>query len=157
MFTAVRHFLAAWRAESEQTIRVLQALTDASLSQPVAPGHRTLGELAWHVATSVRGIAGQIKLPVDGPVKKEPVPATAAGILAGYERAAESLATLVETQYTDATLRERDQVYGRDWPRGLTLDVLLRHEIHHRGQMTVLMRQAGLKVPGVYGPSADER
>ena len=32
---------------------------------------------------------------------------------------------------------------------------LLHHEIHHRGQMTVLMRQAGLKLPGVYGPSAD--
>ncbi|MCK4657684.1 MAG: hypothetical protein KAT85_11650, partial [candidate division Zixibacteria bacterium] len=28
--------------------------------------------------------------------------------------------------------------------------------IHHRGQMTVLMRQAGLKVPGVYGPSMEE-
>jgi uncharacterized damage-inducible protein DinB len=32
----------------------------------------------------------------------------------------------------------------------------MSHEIHHRGQMTVLMRQAGLKVPGVYGPSREE-
>jgi uncharacterized damage-inducible protein DinB len=36
------------------------------------------------------------------------------------------------------------------------LTVLLRHEIHHRAQMTVLMRQAGLRVPGVYGPSREE-
>ena len=157
MFTAVRHFLAAWRAESAQTSRVLAALTDASLAQPVAPGHRNLGELAWHVATSVRGIAGWIGLKVDGPVKKDPTPRSSGEIRAGYERAAASLAALVESQYTDETLREKDLVYGNQWPRGLTLDVLLRHEIHHRGQMTVLMRQAGLTVPGVYGPSKDEK
>lgn len=156
MFTAVRHFLAAWRAESEQTARVLAELTDASLGQPVAPGHRTLGELAWHVAVSVRGIAGQMGLVVDGPAKKEPQP-DAAGILAGYRRAAASLARIVERDFTDETLRQKEHVYGRDWPRGLTLEILLRHEIHHRGQMTVLMRQAGLKVPGVYGPSKDEK
>jgi uncharacterized damage-inducible protein DinB len=31
------------------------------------------------------------------------------------------------------------------------------HQAHHRGQMTVLMRQAGLTVPGVYGPAREER
>ena len=36
------------------------------------------------------------------------------------------------------------------------LSALIRHEAHHRGQMTVLMRQAGLTVPGVYGPSREE-
>ena len=156
MFTTVRHFLVAWRAESEQTSRVLAELTDVSLAQPVAPGHRNLGELAWHVAVSVRGIAGQVGLKVDGPAKKDPMP-DAAGIAAGYHRAAQSLAHLVETEFTDETLAKKDQVYGREWPRGLTLEVLLRHEIHHRGQMTVLMRQAGLRVPGVYGPSKDEK
>ena len=29
-------------------------------------------------------------------------------------------------------------------------------EAHHRGQMTVLMRQAGLTVPGIYGPAQEE-
>jgi len=33
---------------------------------------------------------------------------------------------------------------------------LITHQAHHRGQMTVLMRQAGLKVPGVYGPAREE-
>ncbi len=35
-------------------------------------------------------------------------------------------------------------------------DVLIGPETHHLGQMTELMRQAGLKVPGVYGPSKEE-
>jgi uncharacterized damage-inducible protein DinB len=34
--------------------------------------------------------------------------------------------------------------------------MVFSHLIHHRGQLTVLMRQAGLKVPGVYGPAREE-
>jgi len=30
------------------------------------------------------------------------------------------------------------------------------HELHHRGQLTVLMRQAGLVVPGIFGPAQEE-
>lgn len=33
---------------------------------------------------------------------------------------------------------------------------MIQHQIHHRGQMTILMRQAGLTVPGLYGPSKEE-
>lgn len=43
-------------------------------------------------------------------------------------------------------------MYGEIWARGLTLFYLITHQAHHRGQMTVLMRQAGLPVPGIYGP-----
>ncbi|WP_258881781.1 DinB family protein [Paenibacillus sp. sptzw28] len=31
-----------------------------------------------------------------------------------------------------------------------------RHQIHHRGQMTILIRQAGLTAPGIYGPNEEE-
>ena len=34
--------------------------------------------------------------------------------------------------------------------------MLLSHTIHHRGQLTVYLRQTGSQVPSVYGPSADE-
>lgn len=34
--------------------------------------------------------------------------------------------------------------------------MLLRDQIHHRGQMTVYARLAGGTVPSIYGPSADE-
>jgi uncharacterized damage-inducible protein DinB len=47
-------------------------------------------------------------------------------------------------------------MYGMDWNKGTTLHILVTHQTHHRGQFTVLMRQAGLKVPGVYGPSKEE-
>jgi uncharacterized damage-inducible protein DinB len=34
---------------------------------------------------------------------------------------------------------------------------VMNHLIHHRGQLSVYLRQTGSKVPSIYGPSADER
>lgn len=34
---------------------------------------------------------------------------------------------------------------------------LMNHVIHHRGQLTVYLRLKNVPVPGMYGPSADER
>ena len=33
---------------------------------------------------------------------------------------------------------------------------VLNHTIHHRAQLTVYLRQNGIPVPALYGPSADE-
>jgi uncharacterized damage-inducible protein DinB len=46
--------------------------------------------------------------------------------------------------------------FGRTLPVGTVVTSLIRHQIHHRGQMTTLMRMAGVVVPGVYGPSREE-
>ena len=156
MFTSVDRFLQTWSHESAQTARVMAALTDESLSQRVAEGYRSLGELAWHVVASQKEIAGKTDLEYDAPLNRDPVPKRAAEMHSAYVDAAKSLAQAVGRQWTDDTLGVKDTLYGREWPRGFTLAVVLFHEIHHRGQMTVLMRQAGLKVPGVYGPSADD-
>ncbi len=40
-----------------------------------------------------------------------------------------------------------------DWSLGQALGAMISHEIHHRGQITVLMRLAGLTVPNIYGPN----
>jgi uncharacterized damage-inducible protein DinB len=34
--------------------------------------------------------------------------------------------------------------------------MMIDHQTHHRGQMTVLLRQAGLTVPGVMGPTKEQ-
>jgi uncharacterized damage-inducible protein DinB len=47
-------------------------------------------------------------------------------------------------------------MYGETWKRGQTLLYLMLHNAHHRGQITVLMRQAGLPVVGIYGPAREE-
>src|SRR4051794_8482657 len=45
MYHSIEEFLQDWQYEGSATQKILDALTDESLSQEVAPGHRTLGEL----------------------------------------------------------------------------------------------------------------
>ena len=47
MFRQLNDFEASWIQESEATLRILRALTDASLRQAVTPQDRTLGRMAW--------------------------------------------------------------------------------------------------------------
>ena len=38
----------------------------------------------------------------------------------------------------------------------LLRSIMLNHWYHHRGQLSVYLRQLGVPVPSIYGPSADE-
>ncbi len=66
MFRRIADFEKTWAYESEQTLRVLRALTDASLAQRVAPQDRTLGRMAWHLAGSIGEMAGRTGLAITG-------------------------------------------------------------------------------------------
>ena len=156
MFRHISDFQKAWEYEAEMTGKVIGALTDASLGQRVSEDGRTLGFLAWHITQTLGEMLGLTGLKVDAPDFEQPCPATAAEIGAAFAKAAESVKEQVAGNWTDETLLETDEMYGETWSRGLTLFYLIAHQTHHRGQMTVLMRQAGLTVPGVYGPAKEE-
>jgi uncharacterized damage-inducible protein DinB len=95
-------------------------------------------------------------LSLSGPPPDAPLPTTAQEISRAYDRAATSLLEQIKARWTDATLEQEDDMYGEKWKRGATLVGLILHQTHHRGQMTVLMRQAGLEIPGIYGPARQE-
>lgn len=156
MIASIAEFEELWTHESGETRKLLAELTDASLKQAVTKDHRTLGRLAWHITTSIAEMMNRPGLHVTGPSPEAAVPTSADAIRRGYDQAATSLLTEMKAKWTDASLLIVDDMYGEQWKRALTLAILLSHQTHHRGQMTVLMRQAGLKVPGVYGPSKDE-
>ncbi|PYI50684.1 DinB family protein [Paenibacillus flagellatus] len=155
MFTTIETFEAEWRQESATTQKVMDALTDETLAREVAPGFRTLGRLAWHIVTQIHQTAVQTGLELPSPGSEENVPASARELADAYRRTSEALLDAVRSQWTDAKLSETNQVFGQSWPNGLTLRIIIQHEVHHRGQMTVLMRQAGLRVPDVYGPTKE--
>jgi uncharacterized damage-inducible protein DinB len=156
MFRKVEDFEAEWKTERSSTLRLLELLTDESLAAAVVPGGRTLGFLAWHITQTFREMMSHAGLELEGPAPFEPVPSSAAEILARYERASASVLEQVRERWTDAMLEDEIAAYGQTFRRGFLLDMLIRHEAHHRGQMTVLMRQAGLRVAGPYGPSREE-
>jgi uncharacterized damage-inducible protein DinB len=156
VFRKVEDFAASWENESGGTRKILEALTDVSLKHGIAKGHRDIGRVAWHIVCTIAEMANRTGLKVDGPSDKEPVPASVVEIQKAYDKAAGMLLEQVKRYWKDETLTQIDDMYGEKWQRGLTLGILVSHEVHHRGQLTVLMRSAGLPVPGVYGPSLEE-
>jgi uncharacterized damage-inducible protein DinB len=156
MYRTVQDFLDDWKYENESTLKVFKNLTDASLSQKVTPEGRSLGFLAWHIILSLGEMGDKAGLNVAAPAENIPAPNSAMTIVDAYEKAGNSLASEVRGKWNDGMLSDEIEMYGQKWTRGATLAALSTHQIHHRAQMTVLMRQAGLKVPGVYGPSHEE-
>lgn len=156
MFHSLAEFFPVWEYESQVTYTMFSGLTDASLDHIAYPGGRTIGRLAWHIAQTLPEMMARTGLRVTGVGEHDPVPSNAAMIADGYRDASASLVAQMNAHWTDATLTEIDAMYGEQWPRARTLDVLIRHQAHHRGQLTILMRQAGLPVCGVYGPTREE-
>lgn len=154
MYANIQSFIEDYRNEAAGTQKLLDALTDASLAQEIAPGYRTLGFLAWHLATGC-GMLLQTGLKFAAP-SEEGNPNSAASIASGYRNSVAAVIDAVQTQFTDETLQQTANMFGSEWKIGLALGMFINHEIHHRGQLTILMRQAGVPVAGVYGPSKDE-
>jgi uncharacterized damage-inducible protein DinB len=152
----IADFENIWSQEIEATQKILKHLTDRSLVQRVDPEGRTLGRMAWHVITTIPEMMSRTGLTFQGVQQDAPVPVTAREIFRSYNETAIPLLEQVKKQWTDSSLEQVDEMYGEKWKRGATLLALILHQTHHRGQMTVLMRQAGLDVPGVYGPARQE-
>jgi uncharacterized damage-inducible protein DinB len=156
MYRTIEDFTEDWRQETSSTLKVFRNLTNASLSQKVDNAGRSLGFLAWHITRSLGEMGERAGLHVATPGDDVSVPASAADIAGTYLAAARSLGDEVQKHSNNSFLDEEVEMYGEKWKRGFALAALVRHQTHHRGQMTVLMRQAGLPVPGVCGPSREE-
>jgi uncharacterized damage-inducible protein DinB len=156
MLRKIEDFQKDWAYEAEMTTKLLNTLTDGSLEQKVTPDGRGLGFLGWHLTQTLGEMLANVGLKIDAPGFDQECPAKASDIAAAYEKSAKSVGDEIAKNWTDETLLQEDNMYGETWARGLTLFYLIAHQAHHRGQMTVLMRQAGLAVPGVYGPSKEE-
>ena len=156
MYTSVTEFVEDWARESGNSLKVERALTDASLPQKSDPEANSLGKIGWHMCVMIGLTASAAGLSVDAPPRGSEPPATAAAIADAYEKAARSLQEQASARLKDEQLAGEIQLFGRTMKLAAALQGLIRHQIHHRGQMTILMRSAGLAVPGVYGPSREE-
>jgi uncharacterized damage-inducible protein DinB len=157
MYVTVQDFVQDYQEEMNATQKLLDRLTDESLKQPIAEGYRTLGHIAWHLVPS-GGIFDQAGLKFESPsaggYSRPPV--TAAEIAQAYGKAAQAVIEAVKKQWTDADLQVEQIIFGQKWQNGKTLLKFVKHEIHHRGQLTILMRQADVPVTGMYGPAKEE-
>ena len=59
---------------------------------------------------------------------------------------------------TDEKLAEEIDFFGMmKMPAVALLAMMVKHSIHHRGQLSAYLRSMGGKVPGIYGPSGDSQ
>ncbi|MBX8945459.1 MULTISPECIES: DinB family protein [Lysinibacillus] len=154
MYRHVDDFLQEWSNASDGTLQVLQALTDDKLQQSIVEGHSTLGWLGWHLVGAAGYFSYLAGLKVPMIRQEDPVPTTAAEIVAAYEKVANGVSEAV-AKLSNEDLLEVVTGFKAPMSKGALLRVLIDHQTHHRGQMTVLLRQAGLPVPGVMGPTKE--
>jgi uncharacterized damage-inducible protein DinB len=156
MYTTISEVIEEWKQEAALTQKVLDALTDASLAQMVSAEGRTLGRLAWHVVSSIPEFLTHFGVTVANVDTPTSVPSSAKVIADTFRKVTADATEALKQQWTDESLKNVQNAFGRDLPNAAIFSLLIKHMIHHRGQMTVLMRQAGLQVPGVYGPAKEE-
>jgi len=155
-------FLQELEHEAKTTRRLLERVPDNQLGWRPHPRSRTLGELALHVAGTPGAVAKlAVQSEVPPPDFTDPVPKSASELIPALE---ESVATANQllSKMDDATLNATWRVKrnGQEVmaiPRAALLrSIMLNHWYHHRGQLSVYLRELGVPIPSIYGPSADE-
>lgn len=156
MYHKLEDFINDWTIESASTIKIFNNLTDESLTKIVNENVRTAGRLAWHITTAIGEMGHRTGLTFKTVEADSAIPATAKEIVEAYKEASENMIAEIKEKWNDDTLNITDDMYGENWKREMTLSIIISHQIHHRGQLTIVMRLNGLKVPGVYGPAKEE-
>ena len=150
--------------ETERTRRTLERVPQDKLDWRPHEKSFSLGQLALHVAT-IPGALAQVAALDTFDAKPDgvprPSPSSTAEILSAFDESLESARKIVGSMDDDALAAPWKMVAGDKVlltiPRSAFLRrIMLNHWYHHRGQLTVYLRQTGALVPAIYGPSADE-
>ncbi|GGP14121.1 DinB family protein [Oceanobacillus neutriphilus] len=157
MYRKLNDFLTEWSQSADGTKAVLKALEDEKLDQSIEEGHNSLGWLGWHLVNSPVFFMSLVGVNLESPYDPDQIPVKASEILEAYEDISKRVVEKAKEQLSDEALVNETGDFGGPAPKGSILRMLVSHQIHHRGQMTVLLRQAGLKVPGVMGPTKEDQ
>lgn len=156
MFLKTEHFVQAYENESKETLRLFANLEKDKMNQTAPEIGRSAVDVARHIATSAAGMFGSIGIQLAGPSDYQEIGADKEAVSKAYADARDSMFAELPKHFTDENLTEAVDFHGYKWPGGLFLAIFMNHEIHHRGQLTILMRLAGMKPVGVYGPTKEE-
>ncbi|HEV7993793.1 MAG TPA: DinB family protein [Gemmatimonadaceae bacterium] len=153
------------RTELATTRRTLERVPDEELDWRPHDKSTTIGRLATHLSqlpSFATTMLTSSELDVATTTWPSDTITTTAERLALFDSLAADMVARVEAVEWPAlgetwTLRAGDHVILRETKRVLLRSLVLSHMAHHRAQLGVYLRLRGVPVPGVYGPSADER
>jgi uncharacterized damage-inducible protein DinB len=148
--------------EAQTTRLVLERVPDDKLTWRPHAKARTLGELALHVAQvpgNVAQIAAQSQ--IQAPQFSDPSPARASELVPALGDSVAKARSLLGGM-DDAAMMSTWRMMRGDrellaLPRiAFIRSIMLNHWYHHRGQLSVYLKELDVAIPSIYGPSADE-
>lgn len=162
--TISESLLPEFDSEMESTRKMLAAVPDGKWDWKPHPKSMSLGGLAGHIA-DMAGWAVET-------IEKDSLAFSSGDFKPYIPESTESLLSLFDEKrqqargaITKASDADMAHVWSMTWdghkviemPRIAVLrGMVMNHMIHHRGQLSVYLRLLDQKVPGSYGPSADE-
>ena len=144
--------------EAKITRRVIAAIPAGKGDYAPDPVSRKAIDLAWHLAASeiwfldsmAKGAFAPDEIPLPPDVK------ASADVVAWYDRRLPAGIQKVKA-ITPEKLAGAVDFFGMvQLPLVMYLSFLVKHSVHHRGQLSAYLRPMGAKVPNIYGGSADE-
>ena len=152
--------------ESKSTKRILERVDFLKADWKPHDKSMTFGRLATHIA--------ELPIWINRILEADKFDFAIANFTPNVAKDSEDLLRIFETHYSNAlkalnTVSNDEQLQGiwtavrgdipvsSDSKRNSIRHWALHHIIHHRGQLSVYLRLLDIPVPGLYGPSADER
>ncbi|MGE0439228.1 MAG: DinB family protein [Gemmatimonadales bacterium] len=155
-------FATELEQEAATTRRVLERIPGDRLGWRPHPRSFSVGQLGLHIAGVAPGVSRlALEDRVELPDFAQAEPAGTAEIIAAFDQgvseAADRLRSISDGRYGQPWQVVQAGQVKLEMPRAaLVRKILLNQLYHHRGQLTVYLRQLEIPVPSVYGPSADE-
>lgn len=162
-----KELLAEFDRETARTRKMLEAIpNDADLSYKPHAKSMGLGQLAGHITDMTGDWAlhtlteDKLEFPADH--KWSPyIPASKQALLEKFDSKLGEVRAALEAVAPGKWDQNWQFIFGGhvwvDQPRiQVYRDMVMNHLIHHRAQLSVYLRLLDAKIPGMYGPSADE-
>jgi uncharacterized damage-inducible protein DinB len=160
-----KELVAEFDRESASTRKLLEAIPEgADLGWKPHEKSMSLGQLAGHVSDTC-GDWGLHTLTVDklewNPTMKPEIPASKAALLEQFDKQVAQvkpvLAAMTPEKWdSNWKFVAGEQTWIDDSKYSVWRTWVINHMIHHRAQLGTYIRALGAKLPGMYGPSADE-
>ena len=151
--TTLETLLAEFDEEIAKTRKMLERVPENKMAWRPHEKSFTLGKLGNHVAEIPVGIT----FVITGQGSKPSEPATTVELLEAFDQrvaaAREAIAGTNEGHLAGTIMVNP----GVTKTRAAALRWMTSHIIHHRGQLSLYLRLLDVEVPGMYGPSADEK
>ena len=148
--------------EAQTTRRLLERVQEQHLAWKPHATSMSMGELAHHIATIPGAIATiSQRSPFQMSQLTQSSATSAAELVPTLDQSIRTAREILQSM-DDSALQNIFRLLDGDrelvaMPVGAVLrSIMLNHWYHHRGQLSVYLRQLGVPLPSIYGPSADE-